>query len=148
MVGSKLLNSDGSLQESCFEFPTLSNVIGYKKYAPTGNTPTVVDAVVGASFLVTPKAYSLVGGLNTKYVSYFEDLDYCRSVYSKGLKVYYLPTSKVKHYHGESFKQLYGDDNQWKKLIPSSIVYHGLFKHYLLFAVSWISQKWQKFLKK
>lgn len=147
VIGSKLLNKNGTIQESCYNFPTIWNVINYKKFAPDSNEPTAVDAVVGASFLITPKAYKLIGGLNTKYVSYFEDLDYCREIYAKGLKVYYLPESVVTHYHGESFKQLSSSDNQWKKLIPSSIAYHGLFKHYILYIISWCYQKIQKFLK-
>lgn len=141
VVGSKLLNKDGTVQKSVFNFPTILNVIGYDKFAPNTNLPQVVDAVVGASFLITPKAFKLVGGLNPKYTSYFEDLDYCREVYKKGLKVYYLPESIVTHYHGESFKQLYGKDSNWKKLVPSSIAYHGIVKHYLLFVVSWVYQK-------
>ncbi len=145
VVGSKLVNKDGSLQESCYNFPTIWNVIDYKKFIPKSEGPTVVDAVVGAVFLITPKAYKLVGELNEKYKSYFEDLDYCREVNRKGLKVYYLPDSVVTHYHGESFKQLANSDNQWKKLIPSSIVYHGLLRHYLLYIISWC---YQKFLKK
>lgn len=147
VVGSRLLNKDGSIQESCYYFPTIWNVINYKKYAPDGEDPKVVDAVVGASFLITPKAYKLIGGLNLKYVSYFEDLDYCREVKKKGLKTYYLPTSEVTHLHGESFKQLYGKDSNWKKLVPSSIAYHGLFKHYLLYIISLCYQKFQKLLK-
>lgn len=136
VVGSKLINIDGTTQESCYNFPTIWNVINYKKYAPVGNKPLIVDVVVGASFLITPKAYKLIGELNSKYISYFEDLDYCREVKRKGLKVYYLPDSVVTHYHGESFKQLSSSNNQWKKLIPSSIAYHGLFKHYLLYVIS------------
>lgn len=141
VVGSRLLNSDGSVQESCFYFPSYRNVINYKKFSPKSTDAVVVDAVVGASFLITPKAYKLIGGLNPKYKSYFEDLDYCREVYRKGLKVYYLPDSIVTHYHGESFKKLYGDGYQWKKLVPSSIAYHGKFKHYALFIISWLWQK-------
>jgi len=141
VVGSRLVNIDGTIQESCYDLPTIWNVINYKKFAPVGNEPTVVDAVVGASFLITPKAYKLIGNLNEKYTSYFEDLDYCREVYRKGLKVYYLPESVVTHYHGESFKQLADDNNQWKKLIPSSIAYHGFLKHYMLYIISYIYQK-------
>ena len=147
VIGAKLLNPDGSLQNSCYNFPTLFNVINYEKFAPVSNKPTVVDAVVGAAFLIAPRAYKLIGGLNQKYVSYFEDLDYCREVKRKGLKTYYLPDSIITHYHGESFKQLADSDNQWKKLIPSSIAYHGLFKHYLLYIISLCYQKIQKFLE-
>lgn len=144
VVGSRLLNKNGSTQESCYNFPTIWNVLDYKKYAPEGTEPLAVDALVGASFLITPKAYKLIGVLNQKYVSYFEDLDYCRESYKNGLKVYYVPDSIVTHYHGESFKQLYGIDSNWKKLIPSSIAYHGLFKHYILYIISWCYQKYQK----
>ncbi|EKD94548.1 MAG: Glycosyl transferase family 2 [uncultured bacterium] len=148
VVGSKLLNIDGSTQESCYNFPTIWNVVNYKKFAPNSDAPIVVDAVVGASFLITPLSFKLIGNLSEKYVSYFEDLDYCREVKRKGLKVYYLPDSLVIHYHGESFKQLASSDNQWKKLIPSSIAYHGLFKHYLLYIISLCYQKYQKLLQR
>lgn len=148
VVGSRLVNIDGTIQESCYNFPTVWNAINYKKFAPVKNEPAVVDAVVGASFLITPKAYKLIGNLNEKYVSYFEDLDYCREVKRKGLKVYYLPDSVITHYHGESFKQLADDKNQWKKLIPSSIAYHGFVKHYLLYIISLCYQKYQKVFKK
>lgn len=148
VVGSKLLNTDGTIQESCYDFPTFKNVINYKKFAPVANEAVVVDSVVGASFLISPKAYKLIGGLNPKYKSYFEDLDYCREVYRKGMKVYYLPTSMITHYHGESFKQLYGDGYQWKKLVPSSIAYHGKFNHYLIFIISWVWQKVNRLLNR
>jgi GT2 family glycosyltransferase len=148
VVGSKLINADGSLQESCYEFPTFRNVINYKKFAPSVSEAVAVDSVVGASFLITPKAYKLIGGLNPKYKSYFEDLDYCREVYRKGMKVYYLPSSVVMHYHGESFKQLYGEGYNWQKLVPSSIAYHGKFKHYLLFIISWVWQKVNRLLNR
>lgn len=144
VVGSKLINIDGSIQESCYHFPTIWNVLNYKKFAPVDTGPSVVDAVVGASFLITPKAYKLIGGLNPKYTSYFEDLDYCREVKRRNLKVYYLPDSVVTHYHGESFKKLSDKNNQWKKLIPSSIAYHGLLMHYLLYIISLCYQKVQK----
>lgn len=144
VVGSRLLNSDKTVQKSCYHFPTIFNVINYQNYAPLTNDASIVDAVVGASFLITPKAYKLIGGLNSKYVSYFEDLDYCREVKRAGLNVYYLPSSIITHYHGQSFKKLSAKDSQWKKLIPSSIAYHGYIKHYILFIISWLYQKWIK----
>lgn len=157
VVGSRLLNKDGSLQASCYRFPTVKNAIleyffGKKglfdKYVPDGDSPTVVDAVVGASLLITPKAFKKVGGLNMKYTSYFEDLDYCRSVWSNGLKVYYLPSSIVTHIHGASFSTLTSSENQWRKLIPGSITYHGPLKHYTLFFIAWFGQKLNKLISK
>lgn len=153
VVGSKLLNIDGSLQMSCFNFPTITNAIKeywlnkkglFDKFAPITDKPVTVDSVVGAVFLITPKARKLVGNLDERYFAYFEDIDYCRQSWRNGLKVYYLPDSVITHYHGATFKKLADESERWKKLIPSSKVYHGLIKHYIIFSVMWLGQKWQK----
>lgn len=158
VVGPKLLNIDGSLQSSCFNFPTIKNAIleyffGKKglfdKYAPEGKNPETVDALVGAAFLITPEALKRIGVLDERYWAYFEDIDYCRQVWKKGLKVYYLPASVITHYHGASFKKATSDDaTRWRRLIPSSKIYHGLAGHYIINGVIWLGQKWQKFFQK
>lgn len=156
VVGSKLLNIDGTLQMSCFHFPTIINAIKeywlgkkglFDKFAPTDEIPVTVDSVVGAVFLITPEARKKVGILDERYFAYFEDIDYCRQTWKNGLKVYYLPDSIITHYHGATFKKLANESERWKKLIPSSKVYHGLINHYIIFVVMWLGQKWQKFLK-
>ena len=155
VVGSKLLNIDGSLQSSCFHFPNIINAIKeywfgqkglFDKYAPKETKPITVDAVVGAAFLVTPQARKEVGILDERYFAYFEDIDYCRQVWKKGLKVYYLPSSIITHYHGATFAKLAPEpqNQRWKKLIPSSKIYNGVIKHYLLTAILWLGQKWEK----
>lgn len=156
VVAPKLLNADGSLQNSCFRFPTIKNAILeyffnkkglFDKYAPKGNDPVNVDAVVGAVFLITPEAKRRVGLLDERYWAYFEDIDYCRQVWRHELKVYYVPGIETIHYHGVSFKKATPDDaSRWKRLIPSSKIYHGVFKHYLLNSIIWVGQKWQKLI--
>ena len=156
VVGARLLNPDGSVQNSCLYFPTIKNAIReywlgqkglFKKYAPKGTRPVEVEALVGAAFLITPKALQDVGLLDDRYFMYFEDVDYCRRVKEKGLKVYYLPEARISHYHGESGKKLADDSNQWRRLVPSSKIYHGILNHYVLTAVLWLGQKWQKQVK-
>ncbi len=153
VIGSKLLNIDGTLQMSCYNFPTIGNAIKeywfgqkglFEKFAPIGEKPVAVDSVVGAAFLITPEARSRVGILDERYFAYFEDIDYCRQVWKKGLKVYYLPDSVITHYHGATFKKFADEGQRWKKLIPSSKIYHGILKHYILNAILWTGQKWQK----
>lgn len=155
VVGSKLLNIDGTLQMSCFNFPTIKNAIleyffGKKglfdKFAPKGSKPVTVDSVVGAAFLITPEAKKKVGILDERYFAYFEDIDYCRQTWKNGLKVYYLPDSVITHYHGATFKKLADESQRWRKLIPSSKVYHGLITHYVINSIIWTGQKWQKVL--
>lgn len=158
VVGSKLYNLDGSIQPSCFNFPTIKNAVLeywlgkrglFGKYLPEGKKAVTVDAVVGAAFLITPEARKRAGLLDERYWAYFEDIDYCRQVWKKGLKVYYLPSSEIIHYHGVSFKKLTPDDlNRWRKLIPSSKIYHGVLKHYIINFIILTGQKWQKLIGK
>lgn len=150
VVGPKLLNKDGSLQSSCFNFPTIRRAIdqywrkkGEKldKFAPKEVNPVVVDAVVGAAFLITPEARKKVGLLDEKYFFYYEDLDFCRRVSRSGLRTFYFPSSEVIHLHGKSGEILSKSDDQWKRLIPSSKLYHGVIKHYLFNFILWSGQK-------
>jgi GT2 family glycosyltransferase len=142
-VGSKLLNPDGTTQSSVFRLPDLTRTIkqywlGKKhlldKYAPHGDKPSLVESVVGAAMLITPRARKEAGLLDERYFMYFEDLDYCRKLSNVGLKVYYLPGSEVYHLHGAS-----GGKSDY--LVASSKIYHGFFKYFLIWFVIWTSQK-------
>ncbi len=153
VIGPKLLNIDGSLQPSCFHFPTIGNAIReywlgekglFEKYAPEGKNPVTVDVLVGAAFLITPKALKRIGLLDERYFTYFEDIDYCRQVWRNGMKVYYYPKAEIIHYHGATFKKMANSANRWKKLIPSSKIYHGNVKHYLITTILWLGQKWER----
>src|SRR3989344_4392726 len=149
VLGARLLNSDGSVQASVFRLPTVMKTIKQfifgnhgilDKYAPEEDRVIEVEALVGAVFLITRKAISKVGLFDERYFMYFEDLDYCRKVQSSGLKVYYVPKSRIVHLHGMSGTRS-TDNNQWKRLIPSSKIYHGLLKYYIIFLITWLGQK-------
>lgn len=153
VVGSRLLNTDGTTQDSVFHFPSVTGAIKqywygekghYGQYHTKSKKPVKVDAVVGASFFITKEALKRVGVLDERYFMYFEDLDYCRRVWKSGLKVYYLPSSEVIHYHGESGKELADNKSQWKRLVPSSKIYHGPLVHSLINFVLWSGQKLRK----
>lgn len=157
VVGAQLLNPDRSVQGSVFREPTIKRAILQSwldrgqvlaKYAPIGTAPSEVEILTMAAFLITPKALKKVGLLDDRYFMYFEDFDYCRRVRNVGLKVYYLPASKVIHIHGASGKNLVKDEMQWKRLIPSSKIYYGILKYFLLNFILWIGQKWQKLVRK
>lgn len=146
VIVPRLYNTNGSIQASCFRFPTLSLAIkqyfmsGGKlldKYFPRSDKPVVVQSAVMAAFLITPQAIKKVGKLDEKYFMYFEDIDYCKRVYETGLKVYYLPEAEVVHIHGAS-----GGKNMY--LIDSSKKYHGIVEYYLYTFILWFGQKWEK----
>lgn len=146
VVGVKLLDVNGTPQPSVFNFPGVLNAFRgkHEPYVPKTDSPTEVDAVVGAAFLLTPRAREKVGLLDERYFMYFEDLDYCRRVKRASLKVYYLPSAEIIHYHGASGKNEVAPAFQWRRLIPSSKIYHGTLKHYLINFILWSGQKWRK----
>lgn len=156
VVGARLLNPDGSVQASVFHFPSIFTAMNefwfgvkdaHSKYVPVGDGSFSVDALVGAAFLITPRALKKAGMLDEKYFMYFEDLDYCRKVKSVGLKVYYLPEAQVIHHHGVSGKTLAPQEEQWKRLIPSSKKYHGFLKHYIIHFILWTGQKMRRIFR-
>ncbi len=149
VVGPKYLNPDKSIQGSCFKLPTLGRTIKQywfgkrgllDKYTPLGKYAQEVEAVTMASFLITPECIKKVGLINENYFMYFEDLDYCRAMRKFGLKVYFLPSAEIIHYHGASGREITKPEYQWRRLIPSSKIYHGTMKHYLINMVIKIEQ--------
>jgi GT2 family glycosyltransferase len=152
-VAPRLLNYDGSVQASCFKFPTILNAIKYnffgckncyKKYNP-GEKTTVVDIAVMAAFLVPRSVVNEVGGLDERYFLYYEDVEYCRRLHRFGLPVYYYPKAKVQHAHGVS-----GNFTVHLKspLLASANLYYGPFYFSVLNTVLWIGHKWQVILRR
>lgn len=156
IVGTKLRLPDSTIQKSCYNLPTIGNALreyvfgcehSFSGYAPQENEAVEVESIVGASFLITPKAYKNVGLFDERYFMYFEDMDYCRRTRKCGLKIFYLPNIIVEHHHGLSGKNLASTTDQWKRLIPSSKIYHGHFRHFIINTIIWLSQKWKILLK-
>jgi GT2 family glycosyltransferase len=154
VIGPRLLNPDGSIQPSCFNFPSILGSIkefwlgkkgSFSKWAHEGKKSVAVDAVVGAAFLITPRARRKVGLLDERYFMYFEDLDYCRRVWQAGLRVYYLPEARIIHLHGASGKGLKSKPSKW--LIQSSKIYHGVLGYYLLNFTIRLGQKYTRLIE-
>lgn len=154
-VVPQLLDPNGTIQASCFNFPTITRAIrqywlGQKeilnKYIPVTYNfqPITVEIAVMAAFLITPKTLKKVGPLDERYFMFFEDFEYCRQMKKVDLKLYYLPSVQVIHYHGGSGKNLVNESDQWRRLIPSSKIYHGIVGHYLFNFILWSGQRFKK----
>jgi GT2 family glycosyltransferase len=152
LIGPKLLNPDLSPQGSVFPPQTPLNAFKefwlskntYSKYLPKATKPEKVWAISGGAVLISKENYYLVGGWNQHYHMYYEDLDLCRQISNRGLSIYYFPACRFIHRHGASGVNLANSNNQWRRLITSSKIYHGLLKHYLINLIIWSGQKWQK----
>ncbi len=123
LAGCKVLNPDGSFQLACRRsFPTpwvaFTKTFGlsalfprsgwFGKYNLTYLSPDEtydVDAVSGSFMMLRREVYDRVGGLDEEFFMYGEDLDWCFRISRAGYKVYYVHSTKIVHFKGESTKR-------------------------------------------
>ena len=116
-VGPRLLNADGSLQASCWKFPSPSRSwfesVGLAAALP--NHPTfgdyyrwahdeerAVDFVIGACLLVRREVYEQVGGFDEDFFLYAEETDWQKRMTQAGWSIVFLPAAEVTHLGGAS----------------------------------------------
>ncbi|MFH0733580.1 MAG: glycosyltransferase [bacterium] len=123
MAGCKVLNPNGTLQLACRRgFPgpwtSFTKVTGLSAFFPKSklfanynltyldeNQTYEVDAISGAFMMLKREVYIKNGGFDTTFFMYGEDLDLCYRVQKSGYKVYYVHTTEIIHYKGESTKR-------------------------------------------
>jgi GT2 family glycosyltransferase len=118
MVGPKLQNFNGTLQNSCFRFyrPITifyrRTILGRFRFAQKHlawfsmdeydhRTPKEVDWLMGSALLITREAMKKVGYTDRRFFMYMEDVDWCRRFWEAGYKVVYYPLVSMFHYHGK-----------------------------------------------
>jgi len=119
VVGPKLLNFDGKIQPSCFQFYT-PLIILFRR-TPLGRLkfgrekinrflykdkdlekPQYVDWIMGSAMMTSRKLIDEIGLMEENFgFLYFEDVDWCRRFWEKGYRVVYYPHSRMFHYHGK-----------------------------------------------
>lgn len=118
IVGPRLLNLDGSVQTSCYPFPTpareLWRLLHLDRIYPFGSydqsewnltQPREVDSLQGACLLIRREVFDQIGLLDEDYFMYTEEIDFCYRAKKAGWKVVWLPTAEVIHYGGQSTRQ-------------------------------------------
>ncbi|UCE17513.1 MAG: glycosyltransferase [Gemmatimonadota bacterium] len=122
-VGCKVLNPDGSLQAACRRsFPTPSvaffKLIGLSRLFPKSrlfgrynltfldpDEVNEVDALSGSCMFLRREVIDDVGLLDEDFFMFGEDLDWCYRIKRRGWKIYYVPTTQIVHYKGESIRR-------------------------------------------
>lgn len=115
-VGCKLVNLDGSVQESYFEqFPTPLNEflegITVKRVLETFfkkrlfDNEVEVSWIVGACMMFRRDIMTKLTGFDERYFMYGEDVDICFRLRNMGYKIMYLGNIEELHYHGDSSKK-------------------------------------------
>jgi hypothetical protein len=117
VVGPRLLNKDGSLQVSCYKFPTplrawLENLwisaafprhsgIGDYRFWPH-DSERGVDFLIGACMLVRRETFEQTGGFDERFFMYSEETDWQRRIRNRGWEIAFTPEARVTHLGGAS----------------------------------------------
>ena len=119
----KILNPDGSFAVDCrHSIPTPSialwKVLGLNRIFPKSKrfaqyNLTYLDtektypvpAISGSFMMVKKTVLDQIGHFDERFFMYCEDIDLCHRINLGGHKIYYVPTSQIIHYKGESTKK-------------------------------------------
>jgi GT2 family glycosyltransferase len=107
LAGPRLENPDGTLQRSCFAFlGTLrlaieKTALGRWLNGPY-DRPRTAPWVLGAALAIRREAFEAVGGFDTAFFLYGEEVDLCYRLWQAGWEVHYTPEATVMHVGGAS----------------------------------------------
>ncbi|NMC11954.1 MAG: glycosyltransferase family 2 protein [Chloroflexi bacterium] len=121
--GCRLFFEDGSLQRSCFSFPTLLTefwqLTWLDRFFPRSRTfgkyrmtywdmtdSHPVDAVMGACLILRKEALDQIGLLDEQFFMFSEEIDLCYRLKQAGWLVRYIPHASAVHLWGGSSSQV------------------------------------------
>ncbi|MEK9158872.1 MAG: glycosyltransferase family 2 protein [Patescibacteria group bacterium] len=161
LIGPKLLNLDGSLQYSCFRFPSFwipfyrrskagewrRNKKKVDKYLMKDfehNKTQPVDWLIGSALFIRAEAlrqagpaYRQAGGFDENFFMYFEDCDLCRRFWEHHWPVYYYHEVSLIHRHSKASAKVQGF---WQSMIKNPLTRTHI--------ISWIKYMWKwRFMK-
>ena len=153
IIGPRILNSDGVLQDSFRKFlspykliyRTAIRVIKKENASlfdyPIYSEPTDVDWVIGGAMLVSKEGLEKVGFLDDNYFLYVEDMDWCMRFWRNGYRVVWHPSWKV-NYSGD--RKSVSSLSKQKKVSRHTLYHLKSYLRFLLkFGFSWKRPKQQ-----
>ena len=122
LMGPKLRNPDGSLQQSAFRFPALLQPLfdlglmprrfyntrwngRYSLNDYAKSDPFQVDHPLGAAMMARGSAVRDVGLLDERFAMYCEEIDWAWRMHKAGWTVWLAPDAEVVHHGGASTQQ-------------------------------------------
>lgn len=121
-MGCRVLNTDGSVQLTCSEFPTLTNLLvmssglwklksprWFGKYLMTDwqrDSERSVEVISGCYLLLRQEVIREVGPLDEHFFFFGEETDWCYRIRSAGWQLMFAPVGEITHHGGGSVKKL------------------------------------------
>ena len=117
LIGPKLLNPDGSMQLSCFKFPSparawientwLSALCSRNQFLGDyrnwpHNSARHVDWLIGACMLLRREVFEKIGGFDERFFMYAEESDWQLRMKKAGYRIAFTPAAQVMHLAGAS----------------------------------------------
>lgn len=140
VVGPRIIGSDGQVEQSARRFPTLSTGLfgrtsmltklfpgsaPVKRQLLAGAEPQDVDWVSGACMIAPRARFKSIGPLDERYFLYWEDTDWCRRSWDRGLRVRYEPRLVIRHNQGTS------TGGSFAQKLRTTIIFHvSAFRYY------------------
>lgn len=126
VVGCRVLNPDGTIQPTCFMFPSVLNLILsasylYKLFPRSRffgrermswwmrDDIREVDVVTGCFMFVRREVIEQVGMMDELFFMYGEETDLCYRFKQAGWKVMFASVGRIIHLGGQSTRQVRGD---------------------------------------
>jgi GT2 family glycosyltransferase len=123
IVGPRLVNGDGTLQASCYPFPTpwqiflQESAAGHlfrfvpvlrETHLQTSSHTAAREApwVLGAALAIRRTAFEAVGGFDESFFIYYEEVDLCQRLRRAGWQVHFAPVTTITHIGGASTSQV------------------------------------------
>jgi len=141
LVGPRVLNGDGTLQLSCYKFPSPirciwenslltaafpdSTIFGdYRKW--NHEEERSVDFIIGAAMLVRRAVIEAVGTFDSLFFMYSEETDWQIRIRAAGWDIRLCPQAQITHFGGQSTEGF--KDKQFAEFQISSV--RLMTKHY------------------
>ncbi|MBS0204201.1 MAG: glycosyltransferase family 2 protein [Planctomycetes bacterium] len=115
ICGIQLLDDDGNVARSCSRLPTCYSLISMalrlnrwsQRFFPPHfmkewdhSETRIVDQVIGAFFLVRRSLFAQLGGFDSDFFMYFEEVDFCERSRACGYQTIFLATAQAVHSGG------------------------------------------------
>ncbi|MBI4568192.1 MAG: glycosyltransferase family 2 protein [Planctomycetes bacterium] len=111
-VGPRLVNPDGTAQNSFDNVPTLATELLNKTILKTlfparypskrvdYHEPIEVESLIGAAMLVRRDIWARLGGFDPAFFFFLEETDWCLRMRQAGARVVHFPAAQVLHHQG------------------------------------------------
>lgn len=126
-LGARMLDADLKETASCGRFPVPHRLVFFSSMLFTPNkdesTLSAVDWIQGSFVMMRREDYLKVGGMAEEYFMYVEDVDLCKKISLKNLKIMFCSDLSYLHFGGYNPKR-------WVQIFRGLKRYHKKFSSF------------------